>query len=74
MSKYAWQIAALVSLVAVLAVWMPARDAEARKAAESEAQAFYNECLPKENQRVIVERHAGNLSCTERHEITGYGR
>lgn len=39
---------------------------------ESEA-AFYAACHPSEGQRVIVENHAGFVSCPQRFEIMKYG-
>jgi hypothetical protein len=65
-----WLLTILIALV--ISVIMPMRDEEARNEAERQ---FYVECNPKyDNERVIVERHAGSWECHERHQILTYGQ
>lgn len=61
----------LLAAMAVAAVLMPTRDAQV---AEIDAAAeFYRKCMAKDGERVIVESHAGNWGCHDRHVILGYG-
>lgn len=59
----------VLGIAAILTVWMPMRDEEAHEA----ERAFYQSCMARDGERVIVEASAGSWQCPERHQVVAYG-
>lgn len=66
-----YALVVLLAAMVIIVVLMPTWDAQVTEI--NAADEFYRKCMAKEDERVIVESHAGNWSCNERHTIIKYG-
>lgn len=64
------EIILLACILYILLYWMPKRDEQV----DNTAVQFYKSCMARENERVIVESHAGNWTCNQRHSILTFAQ